>query len=394
MTKIVYKVRPADYWRIGEHESWFSAMSLKGLHLCKMGTYFAHFKKGDSKRMEYQIEVTKNKRISDEQIDMYKESGWKYVTSYQYFHVFASPQESNAPKLHTNPTEQSYTLHHLSNKLLLSLIVTSLVFALIVGMLAAMWFLDGIPILRLVEGYVIQQTIISLIVLYHVYYLTRAMLGIQALRKSLKAGQSIHHHAPWKKKLQKNTAVSIIFLFSATLPFLQLIKSETSTLPEDDSNLPLVRLADIEQNPMLVRNEDYMEDGKDWANRYSYNWSIFAPVQYESDENGLIAEMKWLDESDTYSPSISSEVYYLRFKALAEPLVSDLIKWHSYGDETAPFVEKKHPDFDRLIIQEEAEKKQLFASKGKVVMYVRYYGYAEIDVLIENVKQKILLLKP
>lgn len=61
MNKNVRKVRPADYWRIGEHESWFSDMSAKGWHLHKMGIQFAHFKKGDPKRMEYRIEVTEKR---------------------------------------------------------------------------------------------------------------------------------------------------------------------------------------------------------------------------------------------------------------------------------------------------------------------------------------------
>ena len=41
------------------------------------------------------------------------------------------------------------------------------------------------------------------------------------------------------------------------------------TLPEGNSDLPFVRLADIEQNPMLVRDKNYMKDGVDWGNRYS-----------------------------------------------------------------------------------------------------------------------------
>lgn len=394
MTNIVRKVRPTNYWRIGEHESWFSDMSLRGLYLHKMSTNFAHFKKGEPIRMEYRIEVTKN--ISDEQIELYEENGWDYVTSFQYFHVFASPEERNAPELHTDPAEQSYTLRQLNKKLILNVIVSTVGFAFIIGMLGETWFLDGTPILRLVEGFIIQQSIMIMIVLYFVYFSIRGMLAIQALRRNLKEGKAINHHAPWEKSLRKDTAFSVVFIIialaSTALPWIQIIKSETLTLPEGDSSLPIVRLADIEQNPMLVRDEYYMKNGIDWANRYSTNWSIFAPVQYESEENGVIEDREWLDESGTYSPSISSEVYQLTFKAFTAPLISDLIKWHSYGDEAEPFVEKNHPEFDQLIVHEEAKKKELFASKGKVVMYVRYYGYAEMESIIENTAQKIRLL--
>ena len=396
MTNMVRKLRPTDYWRIGEHESWFSDMSLQGLHLHKMGTNFAHFKKGEPKRIEYRIEVAKNKSISDEQIDMYEENGWDYVTSYNYFHVFASPVERNATELHTDPAEQAYTLQQLSKRLILNVIVGAVGFAFIVGMLGSTWFLDGTPILRLVEGFIIQQSIIFMVFLYGVYFSIRGMLAIRALRRNLKEGKAINHHAPWEKMLRKNTAFSIVFvtiaLASTALPWIQILKSETVTLPEGDSDLPFVRLADIEQNPMLVREEYFMKDGVDWANRYSTNWSLFAPIQYESDENGVIEGKVWGDESGTYSPSVSTEVYELTFQAFAAPLVSDLIKWHSYGDETESYVEKNHLEFDQLIVHQEAEKKELFASKGKVVMYVRYYGYAEMESIIANAAQKIRLL--
>lgn len=395
MTKIVRKVRPADYWRIGEHESWFSDMSAKGLHLHKMGTHFAHFKKGEPKRMEYRIEVTKSKGISDEQVKMYEESGWDYVTSYQLFHVFSSLEEDHAPELHTDPMEQSFTLNQLNNRLILALIAIVLGFALLVGMLAAFWFLGRTPVLRLVEGLVIQQIIASFLIFYLLYFTTRAMISIHALRRNLKEGKSINHHAPWNKSLRKSTAFSILFLFvslmSALLPFYQIYKMDTWTLPEDDSGLPFVRLADIERNPKLVRDSYYI-DNTDFANRYSFNWSVIAPEQYVTNESGIIEELKWQDESGIYAPRLSTEVYKLRLNSLVKPLISDLIKWHSFGDESEPFVEIKHPDFDQLIVHEDAETKQLFASKGKVVMYVRYHGYAETDHLIEKVAEKNILL--
>ncbi|MGN7477310.1 DUF2812 domain-containing protein [Solibacillus silvestris] len=396
MDKNVRKIRPSNYWRIGEHESWFSDMALKGLHLRKMGIYFAHFEQGEPRRMEYRIEVTKNKGISDEQIELYEENGWEYVTSYQYFHVFESPEERNAIELHTDFAEQSYTLQQLDKRLSVNSAAIFLGTSLIIGMLAALWFVDGTPVLRLVEGPVVQQSIMSLIYVYYMYTSIRALRAIRALRRDLKEGKAINHHAPWEKSLRKNTAFSVVFVGIAIAGFLlalsHLVKMDTYTMPNGDTHLPIVRLADIENNPMLVRDEHYSDDGIDWANRYSTNWSLFAPVQYETDESGMIEGMAWLDESGTYSPSISSEVYELTFQAFASPLLSDLIKWYSYGDETEPFLEKKHSGFDKLIVYEEAEKKQIFASKNNVVIFIRYYGYAKLDTIIENAAEKIRLL--
>ncbi|MBD8035869.1 DUF2812 domain-containing protein [Solibacillus sp. A46] len=392
MSKIVRKIRPSEYWRIGEHESYFSDMSLMGLHLHKIGTHFIHFKKGEPNRIEYRMEVTKKKSISYEQIDLYEENGWEHVTSYQYFHVFSSPEESNAPEIHTDPAEQAYTLQQLSKILLVNLIAMSLIVPLSIGLLSATWFLDGTPVLRLVEGRMIQQSIMGIILLYYVYYSIGAARAIRSLKRDLKEGKAINHHAPWQNSLHKNSVLPFIFfgvaLVSTILPVMQLIKMDTYTLPQEDIGLPIVRLADIEQNPLLKRDEYYIDE-VDWANRYSTNWGIFAPVQYEVDESGIVEDKVWLDDGSTYSPTITSKVYKLTFQSLVEPLISDLIKWHSYEKEMDLYIERKHATLDKLMVYEENGMKKIVAAKGDVVMYVRYIGYAEFDLIIENIAQKL-----
>lgn len=63
MNKTVYKLRPSDYWRIGEHESWFADMAAKGFQLKKMGLQFVQFIKGEPKEMKYRMDVSINKKI-------------------------------------------------------------------------------------------------------------------------------------------------------------------------------------------------------------------------------------------------------------------------------------------------------------------------------------------
>ena len=180
---------------------------------------------------------------------------------------------------------------------------------------------------------------------------------------------------------------------SAIVPFGQLIKSDTKTLPEANLDLPIVRLADVEQNPALVREESsYMRDDVDWGNRYTYNWSPLAPIQYESDEHGVVPGKMWGDGSGEYSPSIHTMVYQLSVPALADNLIADLIKRYNYEYSVDDFVETKHADLNLLIVHEEDDFKEVFASKGKAVIYVRYYGYADINPVIENIVDKIKLI--
>jgi hypothetical protein len=397
MNKTVYKLRPSDYWRIGEHESWFAEMAVKGFHLKKMGLHFVRFGKGESKNMRYRIDVSINKKISPEQIQMYAESGWDYVTSNKYFHVFSSPVELNAPELHTDPAEQSYTLKELDKKLAMNAGIVAVGMILMISMLSAIWFLDGTPTFVLVDGIAIQQTILSIFIGFTAYTSLQAAISIRALRKNLIEGKPINHHAPWKKHHRRNSIIAFLFTvvvgLSAILPFLQLVKSDIATLSEVSPDLPIVRLADIEQNPALVRGEPaYMGDNVDWGNRYTYEWSPLAPLQYETDENGVVPGKMWEDGSGEYSPSIHSRFYQLNIQSLADNLISDLIKRYGYENSVNDYVEIKHQSFDLLMVHEEEGMKEVLASKGKAVMHVRYYGYADIHSVIKNIDEKIKII--
>ncbi|MBM4763004.1 DUF2812 domain-containing protein [Bacillus sp. B15-48] len=396
MNKTAYKLRPSDYWRIGEHESWFADMAAKGLHLKKMGIHFAKFDKGEPKKMRYRIDVSIKKRINSEQIQMYAESGWEYVISYSFFHVFSSPEGLNAPELHTDPAEQSYTLKELDKKLALNAVIVIVAMILMVGMLSSIWLLDGTPTFVLVKGGAIQQTILAMFIGYSAYHSLQAAISIRALRRNLIEGKPIDHHATWKKHYRLHSTSAFLFTvvvgLSAIIPFVQLVKMDTKTLPEASLDLPIVRLADVEGNSAMVRGEpSYISNNVDWGNRYSYNWSLLAPVQYETDEQGVIPGEMWEDGSGEYSPAIHTQVYQLNIPALADNLISDLIERYRYNSRE-DFVETEHQDLDLLIVHMEEDMKKVFASKGKAVMYVRYSGYADIDSIIESMVEKVTLI--
>ncbi|MDN4607249.1 DUF2812 domain-containing protein [Sporosarcina highlanderae] len=397
MGKLVYKVRPNDYWRIGEHENWFEEMAAKGLHLKKLGKMFATFEKGEPKQMKYRIDISIDRKISKDQLDMYAESGWQYVTRDKLFYVFSSPVEVNAPELHTDSAEQSFTIEKLDQKLMGNAIFTVVATILMIGMLSAIWFLEGTPIYVLIEGWAIQQTILAAFIGYTAYTSLRATLSIRALRKNLMEEKPVNRHATWTKRDRLRSAFVVVFTIfiglSAAIPVVQLVKNKTITLPRENVDLPIVRLADIERNPHLIREEpEYMNDGVDWGNRYSVKWSPFAPVQYDTDEGGVVLGKEWSDGSGQYSPSVHTKVYQLTLPAMADSLIADLVKWHQYDENKEDYVEVNHPDLDRLVVYEGADTKKIFASKGKGVIFVRYYGDAETNTIVDEIEKKMKLI--
>lgn len=389
--KVVLKLRPSNYWRIGEHESWFSDMAKEGLHLRKVGSMFVHFIKEEPKETRYRIDAVHNKEITLEQQQMYVESGWSYVTRYGMFSVFSSPVELNAPELHTDLEEQAYTLKALDKKIASSALWAAISTLLLIGLIYFSIFFNSTPTLFLVEGETIQPLTLFIII-YLAYSAIRAAVAIRSLRRKLKEGKAIDHAAPWKRMRNVNLIVSnvliVIAIITAIIPYIQIALRETAEMPMDSIDIPIVRLMDVEQNTQMGRYKPYMQDDIDRGNSYTYKWSILAPIQYEAEEKGIVNGQEWRDGSGVYSPSIHSQVYKIIFPSMSENLVDDLIERYVFeGNEK--LLRLEHSGFDLLIVKEDDEKKEIFAAKGKGVMYVRYYGYADMKSLIENVAQQI-----
>lgn len=391
MSKTVLKLRPNDYWRIGEHESWFTDMAAKGLHLKKTGPIFAKFEKGKPKDMRYRIDV-KEDRLTDVQKELYKEYGWEFVAKSGKFNVFSSPGDIGTPELHTDASEQSYTLEFLDKNYRQNVIAMSITILFIIGTFFTMLFLIKTPFLSIIEGGYLQQSLVIVINLYTFYSIIQASRSIRALRKSLFEGKPINHHGNWHKSIWIRRFVSVSFIIIAiatmVLPIMALTKMETYALPEGEIGLPIVRLEEIENNPDLERISYPMNDEVDWNNSIRYNWDPLATTQYDINEQGVVSSGMWKDGSGKYSPSISTQFYKLTFSGMAKGLVNDLIKRNLYRNDVE-IQNVTHTDFDNLYIVEDNETKQIFASVGKNVLYLRYHGYADIEHIITLAAEKL-----
>lgn len=256
-------------------------------------------------------------------------------------------------------------------------------------------FIGSTPTLLLVKGQTIQPVIL-LAMLYTAYNTIQAAVAIRSLRKKLLEGKPINHFAPWRRKRKVNLIISnaiiVLTALAAALPYIQIVKSETEALENMGNDIPIIRLADVEQNSNMEQKKMYDQYYIDRGNKFDYEWSILAPIQYESDEHGIVSGKKWGDGSGEYTPSINNWVYKLTFPSMSKALVDDLIKWHSSWDPKREYVQMEHSDFDLLIVNEEEAHKEIFAAKGKGVMYVSYYGYADVDRLITNAALQINLI--
>lgn len=143
--------------------------------------------------------------------------------------------------------------------------------------------------------------------------------------------------------------------------------------------LPVVRLAEIEENLDLVQDKSTTEE-IDYGNYVSYKWSILASNIYEVSEEGVVPNEMWLDGSGEYMPSARTEFYELRFQFLVKPLVNELVDSIRKNDlyEEVIYEEIKDPRFSSLSVTKRDNSEVIVASRNNRVMVLRYWGDEEL----------------
>jgi hypothetical protein len=392
MGKIVRKLMLDSIYAVGRNESWFTDMSKRGLHLKKFGRLFVYFEKGEPKDTRYRMDIFMQ-APSQERLDMYEECGWHLVGKNGCFYVFAAEDVANISELHTDPVEQGHTLEELNRLLKRNTMIFSIAMVLLLGMIFGMYFLVDEPVLFMVRGQIVQQLLLIGVELYAFASGIRNYLSIRNLKKSLMQGSPIDHHEDYRKARFYGGTMGLLFnlmaVCSLIIPFVSMEKSIEYTLPEETVSLPIVRLSQIETSDELVRDTHYISRGIDFRNRVESDWSPLAPVQYEIAEHGVVAGEMWGDKSGEYSPSIRTQFYRLTYDGLSEPLVKDLINRYIWEDEIE-ILEIPYPGMDKVLLAEDDIRKQIFACQGDKVMYVSYYGNADIAKIIPLVMQQMI----
>lgn len=381
-----------DIYAIGRNESWFSAMASTGLHLKKFGRLFVYFEKGEPKETKYRIDYLKE-APSQEQLDVYHDCGWNFIANSGYFYVFSADEKSCTTELHTDPIEQGFSLSELNKRLRNNLIIISIAILLFLGMMLSIYYFNDETFLFMIKGQFVQQMLLVIVELYVLYSVIRNYRVIHNFKQSLLQGAEINHNEDYRKaRLLGGILVGIylpIALFTIIIPFVDIAKSKDYTLPEGNTNLPIIRLAEIDKSRNLMRETGYNGNNVDWANRVSYDWSLLAPVQYEIDEHGIVNGEMWGDKSGVYSPSITTRYYKLTFGSMAENLTLDLINRYVWRDN-AEVKDVNHPEFDKLYIAEDDIRKQIFACLDNQVVHVTYYGKERIEDIIPLLAQKMI----
>ncbi len=120
MMKWKYSLHPKEF-DLGGTERYYSDMARKGWKLVRRGPVCSRFVKSEPAVMQYRIEVVSPEllvdgKLPENQIGVYEDCGWEYVTGNGFHHVFRAPVGRETPEFYLEPEQQAQTLKALQKR--------------------------------------------------------------------------------------------------------------------------------------------------------------------------------------------------------------------------------------------------------------------------------------
>ena len=125
--KRTYRLHESDA-SPGANEALYTAMSQKGWHLKKRGSYLSRFEKGEPKNYIYRIEYASPRafeehELSEEQLAFYEECGLEFAAQHDLVHVFRADADSGIDEIYTDPKQRADMLKAMRRRTVLALFV-------------------------------------------------------------------------------------------------------------------------------------------------------------------------------------------------------------------------------------------------------------------------------
>jgi len=271
-----------------------------------------------------------------------------------------------------------------------------LLYAAIFCILGFEAFFRPMPTLSFVVGSMLIAPLLFPVSLYLSIIAIGNARSIRKLTRSLREGGRINHKADWKRFYRTRMISMAILLgimapLAIGLPIAAMALERTEELPLENNDLSLVRLVDIEKDPLLERVDgSRLPSGVDWSNSVSSGWSPYALDMTIVREQGVIPGRKWVDGNGEYSPGIICSIYKLRFSRLADGVLNDLLQFHEHEWGRGSILEiTDNKGFDRLYISHEQSRLEVLASKGNTVIWLQYIGEEDAQSVVEAIYLKI-----
>lgn len=357
-------------------ETWLADLAEKGLFLVSSGNYFAKFVTAEPAKVTYRLEATANPLFRADpdykKILFFQEFGWEYICTFgNYFHVYRSELE-NPPEIHTDPKEQAQAFARIC-------LAQAFVAMLLFGMLFYILHSGILSLANIVKlGFPMLFALLFLISLPIAY--AAQSFRLYRIYRRLKNGILLEHSSDYRNRLplrylQRIVPAAAFVIILASVYGLTIINNESEQL-EIPESFPMVSLAEIEQEDSLR-----LAPSGDYGNCILHNQTFFAPEQYTVRQAASVNGRQWTDDPDrTYSPSLTLELYRLRFPSLAGPTLHSLKRYSTrYGIWETETLEVLGAEEAYLCTSAENPKQQqVFLRTGDTIICLDYRGESEI----------------
>lgn len=339
-----YSIHPKEFL-LGITEKYYSDMAAKGWELEEHGKYFSRFRKTPPKQMRYRVKIAAKctaycERLPEEQIAIYEDCGWEYVTGSGFIHIFRAPEGSDAPEFYTEPQQQAATLKGLRRRYIISLTIAILL--IIVLLLPVIFFDELIDFGNTAQFYkkLIDESAaviaIGILFLFSVLSDLWGAAYINGVYRKMKKGVPLNH-SPKSGKLFSVVRISQAVFFIGILIFII----------HGYLNFSIYNMPETPQYPYIQLSE-FSVEGQRTAN-------IFNGEESSVKENRSLLSEHWqtrefLDSPDGSFLWLYQDVYILINEAMADSFVKALMADSIFAKSTEAYVLTEIDGLDKAYV--------------------------------------------
>lgn len=339
-----YSLHPKEF-DLGGTEKYYSDMAGKGWKLVSRGSFFSRFEKAKPEAVRYRIEVVSPKLLNDgtlpeEQIALYEECGWEYVTGNGFHHIFRAPASSDAPEFYLDPAQQAETLKALRKAYIwnaLSPLFYVLLFTLLSflswnvadGHWFASFYKSWVADTYLVIGYILLLFGLVFSDVWGTVYLSR-------LYHKMKKGIPLNHE-PAGRYYFPRLSQWIILIVGVVCLCWDIFGGQTHPLPQETKE-PYILLE--EMGISEERTANYLHSDQESEVRH---------------KKSLLAESWDIQEYQEEQQWLFQEVYLLKNPKMMDSFVESLMYNSTFAQSPEHFTEIKIPGLDQAWVTERVE---------------------------------------
>jgi len=191
--------------------------------------------------------------------------------------------------------------------------------------------IGGTPVLNLLENNFINIINIAFVI-YIIFEIVKNLKTLIHIKKRLQMGFFINHHEAWKKRSASQfiiySILAVLFIFtlaSIACNVRTIVGAITGGSNYEltlTTELPVVRLNDIEKLEIPVIRTYYTKDNNHLLSKVSVKYNVFIK-ENEINEEFVQDDMTW--EGEVYTPSIHTNYYKVSIPFMVQGALSDIL---------------------------------------------------------------------